>query len=264
MVGLLQGEGSMWRFAGARTVGLSHLKTGLPCQDYCACLSLPNDTLIAAVADGAGSAKKGEQGAQIAVTTVVHYLKEVLENSGTDLQDAIQSAAAAARRAVLEEADGQGENPRIYASTLLAIALTPNCGAALQIGDGVIVVSEDGEEWMWMTWPQRGQFANTTYFLTDEKAIERMEVADFGGAITDVALMSDGLEPLALHYASQSVHNRFFTGLFDPLWKAEGDEEIPQLSKALEQFLASDRVKSRTDDDVSLIFATKRVRRGLL
>ncbi|MFN7928918.1 MAG: PP2C family serine/threonine-protein phosphatase [Blastocatellia bacterium] len=250
----------MWRFAGARTTGLSHLKTGLPCQDYFACLALPHNTLVAAVADGAGSATMAEQGAKIAVTTVIKHLKQSLEEGSSDFKGVIRSAAAAARRAVVEEANSQGKDPRSYASTLLAVALTPNGGGALQIGDGVIVVSDDAEGWSWMFWPQRGEYANTTHFLTDENALEQIEVEVFGGTITDVALMSDGLEPLALHYASQTVHDPFFTGLFQPLLKAEGNAEINQLSSALEQFLASDRVKLRTDDDVSLILATRRAR----
>ena len=248
----------MWRFAQARTVGLSHIKTGLPCQDYCACLVLSNNILIAAVADGAGSAKKGDQGAQIAVTTLINHLEQYFAENSPDLTFAIRSAATAARQAVVDEADEQGESPRIYASTLLAIVLTPTDGVALQIGDGLIVVRDNTEDWHWTFWPQRGQFANTTYFLTDDYALERMDVDVYRRVIVDVALMSDGLEPLALHYASQTIHSPFFTGLFKPLWQIEDNEEILHISSDLEQFLASDRIKSRTDDDVSLIFATRR------
>ena len=140
------------------------------------------------------------------------------------------------------------------------MVLTPEGGGALQIGDGVIVVSDDTEGWSWMFWPQRGEYANTTHFLTDENAIDRIEVEVFRGAITDVALMSDGLEPLALHYATQTVHHPFFTGMFKPLLKADGFAEIGQLSAFLEKFLSSERVQSRTDDDVSLIIATRQSR----
>lgn len=248
----------MWRFAGARTTGLSHLRTGLPCQDSFACQSLPHNTFVAAIADGAGSAAMAEQGAQIAVDTVLTYLRNSLEEGRGDFELLLRDAAAAARNAVIDEALYQEADPRIYASTLLAVVLTPKGGGALQIGDGVIVVSDNAEEWTWVFWPQRGEYANTTHFLTDESALDRIEIDVFGPAITDVALMSDGLEPLALHYASQSVHDPFFTGMFQPLLKAEGTAEISQLSASLEQFISSDRVKSRTDDDVSLILATRR------
>src|SRR5947207_12025637 len=50
---------------------------------------------------------------------------------------------------------------------------------ALPICDGVIVVSQDGGEWGWVFWPQRGEYANTTRFLTDEDAVARLEVEPF-------------------------------------------------------------------------------------
>ena len=78
------------------------------------------------------------------------------------------------------------------------------------------------------------------------------------GKVTDVALMTDGLESLALHYASKSVHEPFFHGMFQPLLDADGAKEINRLSTSLERFLSSERVGSRTDDDVSLILATCR------
>ncbi len=131
-------------------------------------------------------------------------------------------------------------------------------GGALQIGDGVIVVSEGGGGWSWVFWPQRGEYANTTFFLTDDDALERVQIETFLGSVADAALMTDGLEPLALHYASKTVHDPFFSGMFRPLHHSDGVAEIGHLSASLEQFLSSERVGSRTGDDVSLILATRR------
>jgi protein phosphatase 2C-like protein len=199
-----------------------------------------------------------DQGAQIAVDAAISYLTRSLEANRTDFELLLREAVVAARYEVINEANRQGSEARNYASTFLAVILTPEGGGALQIGDGVIVLSDDGDGWSWMFWPQHGEYANTTYFLTDVNAIDRVEIEVFRGIIKDVALMSDGLEPLALHYASKTVHDPFFTGLFQPLINAAGSSEIGQLSVHLEKFLASDQVRSRTDDDVSLIIATRR------
>ena len=258
MDGPLQAEGFMWRFAAARATGLSHLRSNIPCQDYFACAELPSGKLVAAVADGAGSAAMAAQGAQIAVETVINHLKQSLEENRSDFGEMLREAAAAARKAVVDDALRLGTEPKSYASTLLAVVLTQEGGGALQIGDGVIVVSDYGRGWCWMFWPQRGQYANTTYFLTDEHALDHIEVDVFQRIITDVALMSDGLEPLALQYANKTVHDPFFLDMFQPLLKAEGSAEIAWLSASLEQFLSSDQVRSRTDDDTSLILATRR------
>lgn len=219
---------------------------------------LPDGTMMAAVADGAGSAAAGDLGAEIAVDTVIARIHHSYEEGRSDLQALLREAAAQAREAVSSEARRQGAQPRSFASTLLALVVTPGGAGALQIGDGLIAVSEGGSEWSWVFWPQRGEYANTTYFLTDDDALERVQVETLPATITDAALMSDGLEPLALHYASRTVHNPFFNGLFRPLAQSEGAAEIGHLSISLKQFLSSERIGSRTDDDVSLILATRR------
>lgn len=248
----------MWQFVAAQAIGTSHLKANLPCQDKIVCETLTGGVLVAAVADGAGSVAMAERGAEIAVDSVITHLKLGIADRRSDFDNLLREAAILARKAITAEADREGTSLQSYASTLIAVVLTPDGGGALQIGDGVIVVSDGSDEWYWVFWPQRGEYANTTNFLTDDDAIYRIEIEVFSGLITDIALMSDGLEPLALNYASKTVHGPFFNGMFRPLLKEEGCADIVTLSTSLEQFLSSERVGSRTDDDVSLILATRR------
>jgi hypothetical protein len=232
---------------------------GSPCQDRLACAVLTNGSLVAVVSDGAGSAPRAEVGAEVVVHAVMDRLRQLVEEQGCpELLSSLQDAALHARDAVLSRAEADGEGAASYAATLLALVDTPDGGAALQIGDGVIVVGEDDGGWQWMFWPQRGEYANTTRFLTDDDAPDHVRVAEFTGSPTDVAIMTDGLQSLALHYASQSVHDPFFAGMFQPLHASSGSAEVPALSASLEQFLSSERVRTRTDDDVSLILATRR------
>jgi hypothetical protein len=232
---------------------------GSPCQDRLACAVLPNGGLVAVVSDGAGSAPRAEVGAQVAVQAVFERLRRLGEGPAfPELLSALEDAALEARDAVLARAEAEGEEAASYAATLLALVDTPDGGAALQIGDGVIVVGEDGDGWRWMFWPERGEYANTTRFLTDDDAADHVRVAELPGRTTDVAIMTDGLQSLALHYASHSVHEPFFQGMFHPLHVSSGSAEVPDLSASLEGFLSSERVRMRTDDDVSLIVATRR------
>ena len=195
-------------------------------------------------------------GAEIAVRTVVGRLRRHLEEAdGPALVLALQDAALYARAAILARAEEDGEEAASYAATLLALIDTPDGGAALQIGDGVIVVGGEGG-WRWVFWPERGEYANTTRFLTDDDAADRIRVAEFASGPTDIAIMTDGLQSLALDYAGESVHEPFFRGMFQPLHGSSGSGELPALSVSLEEFLSSDRVRLRTDDDVSLILAT--------
>jgi hypothetical protein len=222
---------------------------GSPCQDRLACAVLTNGALVAVVSDGAGSAPRAE----------VDQLRRLVEGPGCpELLPALQDAARHARDAVLARAEADGQEAASYAATLLALVDTPDGGAALQIGDGVIVVGEEAGGWRWMFWPERGEYANTTRFLTDTDAPGHVRVAELPGSPSDVAIMTDGLQSLALHYATQSAHEPFFHGMFQPLHGSSGFGEVPALSASLEQFLSSDRVRMRTDDDVSLILATRR------
>ncbi len=250
----------MWRFAASWTTGTSHLKAGLPCQDRFACSCLPNGGFVAAVADGAGSAARAEEGAEIAVEVAIHAVHRAVVDGRSDFARLVHEAMVAASEAILTAARVEGREARDFASTLLIAVATCSGGAALQIGDGVIVVCEGSEGWSWVFWPERGEYANTTRFLTDEDAMAHLQVEAFVAPPTDIALMSDGLEPLALHYASKTAHAPFFDPLFKSLRATEGEGEVIALSRALESFLASPRLAERTDDDLSLVMATRRPR----
>ena len=67
-----------WRVAAASVVGTSHVKSGQPCQDAHEWRVLPSGFLIAAVADGAGSAALAEIGATLAARAAVQALAEAL------------------------------------------------------------------------------------------------------------------------------------------------------------------------------------------
>ncbi len=222
----------MWRYAAASTAGLSHLKTDTLCQDRYA-HAIEGGDLIIAVADGAH-----------------------LSDAQADWPALVVEAALAARSAVQAEASGAGRPARDYACTLLVIVLANGRGAALQIGDGVIVY-KDAEAWGYVFWPQKGEYANTTNFLIQDDAEARFEVTALNEPLREIAVMTDGLEGLALHYASQAPHEPFLEAVMTPLRAARGDGEAGRVSAGLEAFLRSDRITSRTDDDLTLVLATR-------
>ena len=57
-----------WRAIARSSIGTSHKKQQMPCQDYGDyCIS--NNVIVGAVADGAGSAKFADIGAKLSVKT---------------------------------------------------------------------------------------------------------------------------------------------------------------------------------------------------
>jgi hypothetical protein len=249
----------MWRFAVGLTTGVSHLKRGEPCQDRAIAASV-QQTLIVAVADGAGSAPCGGEGAEAAVSAALAHLSA---QAGTDVKwtEEVHRAALAARAAVCALAESEGQPFRHYASTLLLAVSDTHSGAALQTGDGVIAVRRnDDDAWTWIFWPQKGEYTNTTRFLTEPDIDSVWEVAPLGPDVVDLAVMTDGLETLALKLAERAAHDGFFEGILAPLRKSSAQNEDAGLSKSLTEFLASPRVASLTDDDLSLVIASRRDR----
>jgi hypothetical protein len=250
---------SSWRFIAAKATGTSHKNTSLECQDYFNYFYESN-FLVLALADGAGSAKFGGEGARLAVTEVV---REVVYNlyykSSEDILLVLRNAAIKARNEVFTLAQTRGVLVREFSSTLLVAVLSDMGGATLQIGDGVIVAREMFDNsWCWQTWPMHGEFVNTTRFLTDLNALEQLEIETLPSTTSDLVLLSDGLERLALDMMNKNVFNPFFDGMIKPIISCEGSGRNDTLSLQLESFLHSERISSRTDDDVSLILATNR------
>lgn len=72
-----------------------------------------------------------------------------------------------------------------------------------------------------------------------------------------MALFSDGLQGLAVNFAERAPHDGFFRPLFSAV-RAEPPGHSRELSDRLQRFLDSPRVNARTDDDKTLVLATRR------
>jgi hypothetical protein len=253
----MEPSAAAWRYVAARAAGASHRRVGKPCQDAFAC-ETPARGLLVAMADGAGSAENSERGASIAVAAAVDAARRGLQASRADHEALARDAALCAREAVIAEAARAGLDPASYASTLLLLLMTPDGGATAQAGDGVIVARDAEGEWRWLFWPEHGEYANTTTFLTSADWPAGLRSATLPVAVADVALTTDGLERLVLRFDAQAVHDPFFEAMFRPLWRTADPAAVGHLNDALESFLLSEQVAGRTDDDVTLALATRR------
>jgi len=248
----------MWKYIGTSRVGTSHIKTGQPCQDQHSVAPL-GKYFFAAVSDGAGSAAHSETGSNLACEIVVDELIGRVGEENLKLEEVLRDVAIKAREAIGEAAQKASHEPRDYACTLLLFGIGPDGAAALQVGDGLVVYRVEGsDDWNYAIWPQRGEYANTTFFLTDEKYGEQVQVVSLPKDIVEVGLISDGLEALALNYSTKKVHAPFWEGLFRPVRESKQIAEMSDLLEPLENFLASERVVSRTDDDLTLILAARK------
>ncbi len=247
-----------WQVFGASVQGTAHGKTGVPCQDAHAYRRVPGDVVVLAVADGAGSAVYSDQGAQAAVGSAADALARALESGWPDQagewEALFLNVYARARQCVVQLAEDQGLAPRALASTLLCAAVSEHGLAVAQLGDGVAVAGLEGGRWYVAARPQRGEYANETYFLTQGEALPPLDVRLYPDAVQAVAAMTDGLLRLVLDLQRNEPHLPFFQPLLS--FAAQMSDEA-EAGQQLASFLASERVSARTDDDKTLILAVR-------
>jgi hypothetical protein len=153
------------------------------------------------------------------------------------------------------QAAARGVPVRELACTLVMALVTPLASHFVQVGDGAVVVRRDGS-YAAATWPENGEYANTTYFVTDELALQRLQVRINEPPADEVAVFTDGLQMLVLQFAERAVYAPFFHRMFRRL-RAEPPGEVWRLRQSLEEYLGSPEVCRRTDDDKSLVLATR-------
>jgi hypothetical protein len=251
-----------WRYALASVTGSSHIKAGTDCQDASACRILNStdghETLVAVVSDGAGSALRGGVGAELACALFQDEIGTLIECGGSPnslSREFFTQWLVRFTGEVQARAAAEGLMPRDFACTLLGAVIGPETAAFCQIGDGAIVCAHnDGYDWVF--WPQEGEYANQTRFATETDAADHLEFQIMEAQVDEVALFSDGLQRLALHYASQTAHDPFFRPTFQVVRRAAAGH-AHDVSDALNSYLASERVTHKTDDDTTLVLATR-------
>jgi len=252
-----------WRHVAASVIGTSHQRTGGVCQDSNACIVLPGspdgDVLLAVVADGAGSAKQAETGSAIACQSITESATLYLARRqlARITRKTVENWIRTFQHEISRTASAMSLKPRDYACTLLAALIAPNHAVFFQIGDGSIVVS-DAEEQSYghVFWPERGEYENATFFATDRGFAANLRFESVRRNVVELAMFSDGLQRLALDFQKTMPHEPFFRGIFPPVRKAS-PEDAGQLAQGLSTFLGSARVNQRTDDDKTLILATR-------
>jgi hypothetical protein len=251
----------MWKYGFASVAGTSHKKHSLACQDSCRAevFSGPQgeEVLLAVASDGAGSAAHANLGSVLACDLLVDQVRAHFEAGKSWAQlgaDFIHGWIAKFQGLA---ANWSGDSPREFACTLLAAVVGREHAAYFQIGDGAIVASRGEDEYHCVCWPQQGEYANSTNFLTDDDAADKIYCEFNISGIDEVALFTDGIQNLVLDYRSRSAHAPYFASMFAWL-RPRRIGYSRELSDSLVDYLNSDKINERTDDDKTLILATRR------
>lgn len=251
-----------WKVLRASVIGTSHIDSGLPCQDDCYADVIQSEggkqSLVCIVSDGAGSAAEAATGAEIACITARQYLEDNIDNPLLSKDKTlIEELINQIQQSILNKSIENNKNPRDYACTLLGAAVSDEQGVFFQIGDGAIVIFTNSKQEV-VFWPVPGVYANMTNFVTDYDALDHLHYRAVDDQIEEVSLLSDGLQNLALLSKDRVPYIPFFEPMFNVL-RNKMPEDCDLLNDQLEVFLKSPNVVSRTDDDKTLILASRKM-----
>ncbi len=256
----------MWKYGFASVIGTSHAKSSAPLQDACRAETLTDtggtEILLAVASDGAGSATQAHLGATLACDLFVADVKSYFAAGGSVAhlsQEFITWWIDRFRQAVQQQAATAHHVSTDFACTFLAAVIAPTCAVYFQLGDGAIVEATRAasDNYNIVCWPQQGEYANTTNFLTDAEAPKKCVVMLHQHTVDEVALFTDGIQNLVLDYRTKTAHAPFFTPLFAWLRpRPAGFSE--ELSQSLAVYLSSEKINARTDDDKTLILASRK------
>ncbi len=251
----------IWKCIGQSVIGTSHTGSGKGCEDAVCYKAIPlarsDEALIGFVSDGAGSAMYAAMASAAAVrdsvAIVERWLHDDVEIDETHLLQLVEtvydtlSGLAHEQNAPLSE----------FSCTLLGFVILPERACFLQIGDGAIVRNDGSGYFTHLWWPHNGEYQNTTSFLVDDPHFRNLNTKIIEEPIGEIAMFTDGLQMLALNNESETVHQPFFTGLFKWLRMTTDAEHVAILDGKLTEYLGSATINSRTDDDKTLLLATR-------
>lgn len=247
-----------WRLAYASEVGTSHTHSGTPCQDSCLAQVdvLPNHQPLLSifVSDGAGSADRGGEGAELAIEAAASFVAKKVAQGEFGLSDVLATdLVIAVRKHIFSRAEAENLTARDFACTLLGVLSSESGTLVLQVGDGGVVL-DVGQGLEVAVVPMTGEYANMTHFVTDEDAVTVLETKQYPDRALKVAAFSDGVQRLALNMATATPHEPFFAPFFGGMAQATAEQE-ELLHGLLVKFLGSSPVNERTDDDKTLALA---------
>jgi serine/threonine protein phosphatase PrpC len=258
----MEDRSDLWKVGGVSIAGFSHFEEDIPCQDAHAFKVRDESRVIAAVADGAGSARLSHIGAQAFVDAVVSKIYNLPSPGEFDTQriaSEIITSVNETRDQLIRHGDDlqDGGTPSLgdFAATLIVAVADLNGGAFYHVGDGAgAAFTQISDLETTVSKPQNGEYANETYFLTMDDWEDYLRITPFDEFSDTILLMSDGVTPMAM---SQGCAAPEFKNFVNPIIKFLRDNDNTTGETGVTNTLSGDNVRKITGDDKTLLWALR-------
>ncbi|MBB4889185.1 PP2C family serine/threonine-protein phosphatase [Streptomyces netropsis] len=280
VVGTGRSQGATWRVHGLSVRGYRHVQQGLPCQDAWGQVCVgPHGARVTvlAVADGAGSRPRSEEGAHLAIRLATSVFGRRLASFPTvpGEGDTLARLQRDAFREVVDtflddtrELAGDRGGPEDFATTLTVLALGPGWVGHTSLGDGFAVLrageTDGAPQFHLLPQPEPpGEYGNETTFLSSPDAASRVRidcVRDDG--VDGVLLSTDGLAQAALSTTDgrgPAPNRSFAASVLRALDRPGPDPQAD--AEDLGALLRSHRLTALNADDKTLVRAVRGARR---
>lgn len=261
-----------WRIARASVIGTGHIQADMPCQDSNYVMQV-GDTVIIAVSDGLGAAAYSDRGSKFVCKYVVDQLAQSITPTEPsfiesvtqlvtgaipqiDMQAVMMEAATASRTALMELARSEQHEYRDYACTLLVAVFSPDEWHVIHIGDGAVVGLTTATSVKTLSAPDNGEFINVTVPITSSDYQNHLRYTYGNERLYGIALLSDGIQPMCINYKTGDAYPGFFIPLIQWL-AAFPPETLADASEGLSTLLDSDKLRQKSDDDMTLVLVIK-------
>ena len=224
--------------------GKSHVTMGTCCQDNHKIKRLENGWVIAAIADGVGSAKNSQIGSRIAVDTVVSVCEEFMpwDYNIISIKSMMRTAYNYAFKQILRESKKSGEPIESYDTTLTMAIYDGRRIIYGHSGDGAIIGLNVFGDYIPITKPQKGVDGVTVIPL--RAGYTQWKIDTYEEELASVLLMTDGMFdifcPYLLRDFSTGINKVYvpITSFFgDPISFAGNEKSINQNIARIMTFL---------------------------
>jgi serine/threonine protein phosphatase PrpC len=225
---------------GSSAIGPAHKQDSLPNQDAVMVHGIQKGWCVAAC-DGLGSRDRSHIGSQKAAQQVRHILRQ-REPATTTLDISLRIQSLWMKQL--------GDNIRPYEATCLWAHVSPmGCGKAAQVGDGLLLVKDNGV--LQIVTPPRDGFGNQTQTLAQAKATDWTTTEFHLSRPGDgVLLMTDGISDDLIPDQLEG----FFDAVYQQLRRSNKRRCKRWLSKELEDWSTP---KHGDDKSIAGIFRTE-------